>query len=223
MNPSEAIQTFTEHHPFVGPALWIASVQYYVLQIVAALAWHTPAYSWQLNAISDLGNTACGLYADRYVCSPLHGLMNLSFMVLGITMIVGATLIYRGFEKTPGTAIGFTFMGIAGVGTILVGIFPENSIGLLHSLGALLPFLIGNLGMVVLGAVLDIPRWLRWYSLASGIVSLLALIFLTSGQFLGLGFGGMERMVVYPQTMWLIVFGIYVSSDRIRHPSKKLP
>jgi hypothetical protein len=32
----------------------------------------------------------------------------------------------------------------------------------------------------------------------------------------GLGRGGMERLVSYPQTIWLVLFGVYMSATRIR-------
>ena len=107
-------------------------------------------------------------------------------------------------------------MALAGLGSILVGIFPENGIGWLHFLGAALAFLIGNLGMVILGFSLELPRTLKYYSILSGAISLMALVLFVSDTYLGIGIGGMERIVAYPQTVWLIVFGIYVSRDRMR-------
>ncbi|MBI3624402.1 DUF998 domain-containing protein [Candidatus Saccharibacteria bacterium] len=215
MKPSQMIQTFTDRYPLIGPAFWILSLQYYLVQVISAQAWSMP-YSVQSNTISDLGNTVCGLYAGRYVCSPLHSLMNASFITLGITMVVGAVLIYQEFKESKATFIGFTFMAIAGLGTLLVGLFPENGLVVLHVLGAALPFFVGNVGLIVLGASLDIPSMLRYYTLVSGIVSLTALLFFITHTYLGIGIGGMERLTAYPQTMWLIVFGIYISSNHIR-------
>jgi hypothetical membrane protein len=215
MKPSKMIQIFTEKYPFVGPTFWIASLQYYIVQIIVAVAWST-SYSLRLNTISDLGNTVCGLYGSRYVCSPLHGLMNLSFFILGVTMILGSILIYQEFKETQGSAAGFTAMAIAGFGTILVAFFPENTNSTLHLLGASFPFLIGNAGIVILGFALELPKTLKIYTILSGIVSLIALVLFSYHFYLGLGIGGMERIVGYPQTMWLIVFGIYISSNHFR-------
>lgn len=215
MQPSKVIKTFNDRYPFVGPIFWITSIQYYIVQIIVARAWNPP-YSWFNNTISDLGNTTCGIYGDRTVCSPLHGLMNASFITLGITMVFGAVLVYREFKESITSALGFSFMAIAGLGTILVGLFPENTVTSLHVLGATLPFLIGNLGLIVLGTVLDLPRTLRYYTLLSGYISLVAFVLFVSHTYLGLGIGGMERIVAYPQTMWLIIFGIYISSNHMK-------
>lgn len=191
------------------------SIQYYLIQIQTALAWPKP-YSWLHNTISDLGNTGCGNYAGRFVCSPLHELMNSSFITLGFTMALGSLLIYQEFKQSRASLIGFSFMAIAGLGTILVGLYPENTLSSLHALGAALPFFVGNVGILVLGINLDLPWRLRLYTLSSGGVALAALLFFSRQQYLGLGVGGMERLVAYPQTLWLIAFGIYISHNHLR-------
>lgn len=209
------IKTFTDRYPYVGPIFWMTSIQYYIIQIIVARAWASP-YSLMNNTISDLGNTACGVYGDRLICSPLHSLMNASFITLGITMIIGATLIYREFKESRQSAVGFSFMAMAGVGTLLVGLFPENTINILHIIGATLPFLIGNVGMIVLGLSLDIPQVFRFYTVASGTISLLGLSLFSTQHYVGLGIGGIERITAYPQTMWLIVLGVYISRNHFR-------
>jgi hypothetical membrane protein len=215
MHISKRINTFTVQHPLIGPLVWMLCVHYFITQLIVANAWDTP-YSLSHNAISDLGNTVCGPYADRYVCSPLHGLMNTSFIVLGIFMGFGSALIYNGFKKSKASYIGFSLMAIAGFGTVLVGLFPENTIHELHSFGALLAFLLGNLSLVVLGSFLDMPKYMRYYTLLSGFIGLLGLILYGLKSYLGLGEGGMERLAAYPQSIWLIVFGVYISAHRYR-------
>jgi hypothetical membrane protein len=213
------MKTFTDRYPLVGPAVWISSIQYYVVQLVVA-ATYTTHYSWLHNTISDLGNTACGPYGSRLVCSPQHWLMNVSFMVLGVTMIAGASLIYQEFRENTGSLIGFSAMALSGLGSILVGLFPENTIGQLHATGAELVFIVGSLGLIVLSRSLTLPKILRLYTLLSGVIGLIALVFFTTSHYLGLGIGGMERVVAYPQTMWLIVFGMYISSNHLRKRRK---
>lgn len=198
----------------MGPGMWMLSVQYFLIQILATLSFKNN-YSLIHNTISDLGNTTCGVYGGRFVCSPLHNLMNVSFIVLGIFMATGSLLIYQEFKESRATLIGFSFMAAAGVGTVMVGLFPENTILALHLIGALLPFLVGNLGIVVLGFTLNIPKSLRVYTLATGYISLIALLFLLTHAYLGIGIGGMERITAYPQTIWLIVFGVYISKNHI--------
>lgn len=194
---------------WLGPVLWISSIQYFIIQLIVISAWTVP-HSWSDNFISDLGNTECGTYAGLAVCSPLHALMNVSFVTFGVTMLAGALILTRHFSKTKLSTAGFSMMVLAGVGTIFVGVFPENTIGWLHMFGAILGLGVGNLSVLLLGIGLrEIHPALRTYTIASGVVSLSAFILFASGIYLELGRGGMERMVSYPFTVWMIVFGLY--------------
>lgn len=174
-----------------------------------AAQWSRP-YSISRNTISDLGNTACGAYGGRLVCSPLHGVMNASFITLGITMMAGSVLILREFGQRRGAAAGLAAMVISGLGVIMVGAFPENSVPALHGIGAAVTFVLGNIGIIIAGRSLSLPAPLRLYSYLSGSLALIALGCFVSGHYLGLGEGGMERVVAYPQTAWLIVIGLYL-------------
>jgi hypothetical membrane protein len=193
----------------LGPVLYVTSIQYFLAQLIVARRW-SPPYSLSRNTISDLGNTACGNYGGRLVCSPLHGLMNASFVVLGVTMMAGSALIWRGRGTGRAAAAGLGLMGVSGAGVVLVGLFPENSVGALHGTGAGLSFVLGNVGIIVLGGAFRLPLGLRLYSYLSGAGALAALGCFVSGRYLGLGEGGMERVVAYPQTAWLIVIGLYL-------------
>ncbi|HSX29453.1 MAG TPA: DUF998 domain-containing protein [Candidatus Saccharimonadales bacterium] len=205
LKPAEGSQVF---YVLLGSIFWISSVQYFVIQLLVALAWQK-TYSVLHNTISDLGNTVCGPYHGGFVCSPLHGWMNASFVALGLSMSLGSVLLYRQYSKNAMGVAAFGCMCLAGLGTMLVGLFPENTIGTLHVIGAALPFIIGNLALVLFGSALDIPRTLRYYTIISGFVALSALVLFITHTYLGLGAGGMERITAYPQTIWLIVFGSY--------------
>jgi hypothetical membrane protein len=213
MQASKRIAVFTDRYPLIGPAFWIVSVQYFIIQLIVGLLW-SAHYSLLQNTISDLGNTACGDYFGRYVCSPAFTWMNASFITLGLTIVCGSILIFHEFRQSWGSFIGFSMMASAGIGTILVGIFPENINSTLHSVGAFMPFFFGNIALIIFGLALEMPSRLRLYSISSGAVGLVAFLIFLTHTYLGLGLGGMERVVAYPQTIWLIVFGFYVSRDR---------
>lgn len=215
MTVARKVKTFTDRYPFVGPIMWMLTVEYFILQLVVARASVRP-YSIAKNTISDLGNTQCGIYGNRYVCSPLHSLMNTSFILLGSFMVLGSILIYQEFKETTLAFYGFGSMLMAGIGSLLVGIFPENTISEFHIFGAALVFLMGNVGMIVLGSALALPLPFRIYTILSGSVSLVALVFFIADSYVSLGIGGMERIVAYPQTVWLIFFGIYISKNHYK-------
>jgi hypothetical membrane protein len=84
-----------------------------------------------------------------------------------------------------------------------------------HAIGAAAHFVAGNLAILVLGiGIAATHRQARlavcWICL--GIVGLLATALFITGQYLGLGIGGMERIAAYPLPLWLILVGYDVIS-----------
>ena len=79
----------------VGPTLWLFCFQFMILEYWVSL--HCPfPYSRLQNYISDLGSVHCSTLstgfhtAARTVCSPLHAVMNTSFIVEGALISAGA-------------------------------------------------------------------------------------------------------------------------------------
>lgn len=126
MSSSLRLKSFTDRYPYLGPAIWFATLEYFVIQYVVASSWPTP-YSLLRNQISDLGNTSCGIYDGRQVCSPRHELMNFAFVALGLLMAAGAPLIHQEFRERRLAVLGFCGMAIAGLGTVFVGCFRRMS------------------------------------------------------------------------------------------------
>lgn len=197
-----------KHKNVLASVLWISSLQYFIVQFVVSLSF-SPSYSLSQNTISDLGNSVCGMYLDKLVCSENYIAMNVSFILLGLTMSIGSLLYIKQEGQSKKDKIGFIGLFLSGLGTMLVGAFPENSISALHILGAGIPFLIGNLSLVILSRSLKVDRLFKSYTLLLGLIALVALSLFLTKQYLGLGIGGMERIVAYPQTIWLISYGIY--------------
>lgn len=193
----------------IGGFAWILCLQYFVAQILVANAWTTP-FSLRNNYISDLGNTACAVTSQGYVCSPLHGLMNAAFVLQGLLMIVGALAFAMVYRANKLAVIGFAGLALAGVGTVLVGFVPENYMSPLHGLGAILAFLAGNLGVLFIGlGHTTRSRKFDVYTIVMGSIALVAFALFISKIFLGLGVGGMERTTSYAQVIWMISFGAY--------------
>lgn len=191
--------------PKLGPLLFMSGIQYFLVQLIVAGSF-SPSFSLAHNTISDLGNTVCGAYSNRMVCSPLHPLMNLSFIVLGLTILIGSALLSNRFRSAR---VGLSLFAAGGLGVILVGLFPENTVPALHGLGAALPFFVGNVGLLVLSWQLDVPKALRLFTRCAAVLSLVALVMYESGHSAGVGEGAIERVVAYPQTIWMIVLGAY--------------
>ena len=139
--------------------------------------------------------------------------MNASFVVLGITMTVGSVLVSRYFTAGRASKSGFAAMAVSGLGVIMVGFFPENSVPALHGLGAAIPFVLGNASLVILALSLKMPARLRLYVLLSGVLALFGLVAYASSDDLVLFEGVIERVVAYPQTVCLIAIGFYLAHE----------
>jgi hypothetical membrane protein len=199
----------------LSSALFIFTVQYFIIQLLVALDWKPTKYSFTKNTISDLGYRSCGLLDGRYTCSPMHELMNISFIFLGLSMLIGS-IWFSKIEKNKFIKLGLYFMAISGFGGILVGLFPENSPQALHTTGATLALGFGCIGLVILAGFYKFKYGLLQYlsSILATISLVSAILFLTH-TYLFFGDGGMEKMISYPQTLWLIGFGLY----RLSHPA----
>ena len=202
-------------HPSLGPAIFTTAALYFVVQIIVAWVF-LPSYSLVSNSISDLGETSCGGYGSPAICSPRWWLMDYAgFVLLGLVMVMGSALLYHEFtERVPrerrAAMFGFALMALGGLGSILVGFFPENENRTMHIIGAFLAIAIGNVAILVLGVVLTLPESMRRSMLMFSSLALAALLCFASHRFFGIGRGTMERLAAYPVTIWLITFGLYI-------------
>lgn len=189
---------------------WAANLQYFIVTIIVASAWK-PAFDWKNNYTSDLGNTACGSFENHIVCSPLHGLMNLSFALQGALLIIGGILFIIAFKKRYRMFRAAMYMAIiSGLGAIVVAVVPENTDLELHNLGAFITFLFGIITLILMSLSNVLPKILRLSLLALGVVSVMALVLFENTMYLGLGLGGMERIMDYSQISGIIAVGSYL-------------
>ncbi|MGW1508776.1 DUF998 domain-containing protein [Streptomyces sp. NPDC002394] len=198
----------------IGCAAWIAGVgQFFVVHGIVESAWARP-YSWAHNNISDLGNALCALQSEpepRFICSPEHGLMNGSFVVLGALLAVGAVLTGPLWRRGAAAVTARVLVAGAGLGFVLAGLAPADTDENLHVLGALLIMGLGNIGLVAAGGGLarELPGALRRATSALGLVALTAFGLFLSRHYLGLGMGGMERVAALPVLLWALAAGAY--------------
>jgi len=150
-----------------------------------------PGYNLSENYISDLG------------VGPSSLIFNISVFLLGALMVGGAFLLQRGFHDRIFTV----FLILDAVGAMGVGVFPEN-LEPMHSLSAVLIFLFGGVSALYSFRLVKQPFTL--ISIILGVWSLVASGLFAMEQYLGLGVGGMERMIVYPVLMWIFGFSGYL-------------
>ena len=162
-------------------------MQFAIFLLVAEFL--SPDYSVSKNMISDLGVGP----------EPSRTIFTLSIIAFGLFSLTAGLLYLGGMGK----ALFPVFIIIAGVGGIGVGICNENT-GAPHVLFAFLAFFFSALAALWSYWLLTPP--LSLVSLLLGSVSILALILTALHTDLGLGPGGMERLVFYPILLWGLSF-----------------
>lgn len=204
----------------LGALLWLLCFQFFVAEQIARLACTTP-YSMRTHVISDLGAVHCGVVAAaakataHAVCSPLHGLMNGSFILQGLLIFFGSMLVRKSFPIGRAFTSAIALLALSGLGVLVVGIAPEDVHLQAHSGGAAVNFIAGGLGMLVLGIALlrTLPgsKTPGWISVAAGTTCLLATALLamrgTMLSDLNWGIGTVERFAAYPLPLWLTGMG----------------
>ena len=203
--------------------MWIAGpVQYLIAQLVAQAAWRTP-YSWMVNPPSDLGAVHCqrtgsGYPLPRYVCSPLHGVVNASVIALA-ALLAGGVLLTASCWGGGAASRAARILLIAGAaGSVMVGLVPEDVNLSLHVLGAFAGIVVGNCGFLLAGLIRrssPLSR-LRPVTLPLSILAVTAAVLLFTGGIPAGDFGGVERLAVFPLRCWMVIAGIFLLRDAAR-------
>ena len=187
-----------------GAFIFIAVTQF-VLGLIVSEALYS-GYSISDNYISDLG------------VGPSSMIFNSSVFLMGLLLIIGAYFLQRAFDFRILTLL----LVLTAIGAMGVGIFTED-FPIIHLVASLIAFLFGGLSAifsVICSYVhkfklLEIP--FSVIAVILGLTSLGALVLFVAGMNLGLGVGGMERMIVYPLLMW----GAGFDGHLIAHPEKR--
>jgi hypothetical membrane protein len=217
------LRHFARRYPAVGPLAWIIGIlQYFVAQWYVANAWPT-AFSLRFNDISDLGSTSCRIRNAVYVCSPLHGLMNWSLILVGPALAIGAVLIYANLRPHRQAKAAFVLLAVSGLCTSLVGLLPEDIAPVTHTLIASTCLIVYTLGVGMVYAVQELPWWLRRFSLEIACLSLVALLLLAVRLPTPLGPGGLERLSDYSLDLWICAFGMWLLYKQRGHGKRPLP
>jgi hypothetical membrane protein len=209
--------------PLGAAVLVVNAVQWVVAEAITAAAWTDPPYSYATNYISDLGVPDCGTqFQGRDLCSPMHPLMNTSFVLEGILFATAVVLLSRlvtGRARRVVVALAVAH----GVGMVLVGLFHGSADGADYSLalhvgGAAVGILCANTLAIMAGSLrgLGLPPAYRVFSIAVGVLGLLSealtgLSTSTAGMF--------ERGGVYSWLLWSVVTGTLLLVRHLHRPA----
>jgi hypothetical protein len=187
-----------------------------------------------LLAFSVVLNTAIGIYLGTSL-GFLASMVVLTF-AMGISAVLLATVSMMAFSSLQKTQMGAkralhttdfktvnVLLVLMAVGAMGAGVFTKD-ITLAHGAMSSMAFLFAGLSAMASSKVVKKPLSLISIvlgAMALGALALFSCGLVTSGSltsnfaydsifFLGLGPGGMERMIVYPALMWLAGFGGYL-------------
>jgi hypothetical membrane protein len=213
-----------------GAVAWIIGTPvFFIAQLIAQSAWRT-RYSWATNAISDLGAVHCASTGTanpppRYVCSPLHTVINTSAITLGILLAAGAVLTGPAWGRGAVSRTARALFVAAGAGLVLASLNPEDVNLNLHVLGAFLIMGIGSAGFVLAGLTRrdSLIGQLRVLTLPLSALSVAATWLMFSHHTPVLGYGGMERVALYPLLCWTVIAGIHLLRATTRPASSQHP
>jgi hypothetical membrane protein len=183
-----------------GALLLVGGVQFVIALVIAEAVY--PGYSVSANYISDLG-----VWGE-----PSALVFNPSIILFGLTVLASSYFIQKHF----GNRLITVLLAVAGAGALGVGIFPENTfvvndVSVIHSISALLAFVGGGATAIATYKITKPP--FRYLSAILGAATLTATaLFATTRDmgYLGIGVGGMERMMAYPTLLWIISLGGYL-------------
>ena len=175
---------------WAGLLLFVGIAQFAIIGLTVAESVY-PGYSVSINYISDLGVGPAALIFDP------------SIILVGLVVLATAWFLLRAFKDRLVSVV----VALAGVGAIAVGVFTE-AFGVIHSLVSLWTFIFIALSAILAMRIVRPP--FAYISVLLGLLSYAALGLYISKIYLGLGPGGMERMIVWPVLAWGLAFGGYL-------------
>ena len=194
----------------VAGGLFFVAVTQFILCLTIAEAQYS-GYSVSANYVSDLGT------------GPSSIVFNSSVFLLGLLLVIG-TYFLRHFDNLKTVNRLLFLMAISAMG---VGIITKD-FTVPHGAVSSMAFLFSGLSAIASIKVLEKPFSITGIVLGVMTISALGLFsigLIASGSltsniaydsdfYLGLGPGGMERMIVYPALMWLAGFSWYLATQR---------
>ncbi len=189
-----------------GILFFVAAAQFVMALVVSEALY--PGYSISNNYISDLG------------VGPSSLIFNSSVIVLGLLLAVGTYFLGSAKFRTVRILLYLT-----SIGSIGVGVFNED-FAVPHEIASMMVFLFGGIAAIMSAKTLKRPLSLIGVVMGAmtlGAAGLFAIGPIISGTlihgaresifYLGLGPGGMERLIVYPGLMWLTWFSGYLTTQ----------
>ncbi len=186
----------------------------------------TPGYSISQYQISGLGSPifrgTCTSVSDCLAIpsSPIQPASAIFVSAIFLTSILGFCYAYLLHKATTHRRFALA-VGISMAGWFVVGLsyfpFYLGMTGEAVVTGAFVLHLSGAYVDVIVGLLAAISTWwftrapMRYITAILVAVSVVGFLLMFSGNYLGLGLGGMQRIGSYPIFLWSVAFGAYLT------------
>jgi len=186
----------------------------------------TPGYSISAYQISGLGSPifrgTCTSVSDCLAVpsSPIQPASAIFVSAIFVSSILGFCYAYLLHRATTHRRFALA-IGVSMVGWFVVGLsyfpFYLGMTGETVVISAFVMHLSGAYADFLVGMVAAISTWwftrapMRYVTVILVAVSAAGFMLMFSGNYLGLGLGGMQRIGVYPMMLWSVAFGAYLT------------
>ena len=193
----------TENTKYGSYAFIIAGIYFLLAELASAVSTGLPLFEvYTQNTISALG-------VPGYI-SPIDGLMNSGFIVLGVLLIIGFHMgLSSRIKKWKAIEYALTFVTALGL-FIIAAIHAGNPI---HQIGALMAIVGGGVLLMTAAFALDTSKSYKIASFSLGLIAIVFLIvmiiFMGNPQ-LEIIEAIPERISVYALILWSFLTGVYL-------------
>jgi hypothetical membrane protein len=187
-----------------GGVLYVIAVfQFLIFELVAETLY--PGYSVANNYISDLGATCIAPPSNTscVVNQPSAIIFDTTVFLLGLMLLAGTFLVYRGTRKKP----YLIATAVADLAILLIGVFPENT-GWTHAIISEVAFLFTGISLVLAWTIVKGGAF-RYLAVAFGVLT----IFFTFVGVPAVGVGGGEWLLVLPALLGILALGGYLTGQ----------
>ena len=184
-------------------AFIIAGIYFLLAELASAVSTGLPLFEvYTQNTISALG-------VPGYI-SPIDGLMNSGFIVLGVLLIIGFHMgLSSRIKKWKAIEYALTFVTALGL-FIIAAIHAGNPI---HQIGALMAIVGGGVLLMTAAFALDTSKSYKIASFSLGLIAILFLIVMIifmGNPDLEIIEAVPERISVYALILWSFLTGVYL-------------
>ena len=193
----------TETTKYGSYAFVIAGIYFLLAELASAVSTGLPLFEvYTQNTISALG-------VPGYI-SPIDGLMNSGFIVLGVLLIIGFHMgLSSRIKKWKAIEYALTFVTALGL-FIIAAIHAGNPI---HQIGALMAIVGGGVLLMTAAFALDTSKSYKIASFSLGLIAILFLVVMIifmGNPDLEIIEAVPERISVYALILWSFLTGVYL-------------